>query len=94
MYEMLSEKVDEKTARAVSEAIEYALEENEMHQLNVLATKQDLRGLEVRFTTEMAELRVELNDKISASKTEMIRWMFLFWIGQVAVMAALFAYFK
>ncbi len=33
-----------------------------------------------------AELRVEM----SAFKAEIIKWMFLFWIGQIAVTTAIF----
>jgi hypothetical protein len=61
-------------ARAIAESIEVALRENETDLSKTLMTKQD-----------GAELRVEM----SAFKAEIIKWMFLFWIGQTAATAAL-----
>ena len=41
---------------------------------NLFATKKDIASLEV---------------KIVETKSEMIKWMFIFWIGQVAVTVGL-----
>jgi hypothetical protein len=43
----------------------------------VLATKQDI----VEVKKEMADIR----ENAASNKAEIIKWMFLFWIGQVAV---------
>jgi hypothetical protein len=61
-------------ARAIAESIEVALRENESDLSKTLMTKED-----------GAKLRVE----IAESKTEVIKWMFLFWIGQMAATAAI-----
>jgi hypothetical protein len=61
-------------ARAIVESIEMALKENESDLTKTLMTKED-----------GAKLRVE----IAESKAEVIKWMFLFWIGQAATTAAL-----
>ena len=61
-------------ARAIAESIALALKENELDLTKTLMTKED-----------GAKLRVEIAD----SKAEMIKWMFLFWIGQMATTAAL-----
>jgi hypothetical protein len=61
-------------ARAIAESIELALKENESDLTKTLMTKED-----------GAKLRVE----IAESKAEVIKWMFLFWIGQAATTAAL-----
>jgi hypothetical protein len=60
----------------------------------VLATATD--RFEVRLTQETGPLRREfhtafetLRADIAASKVEILRWSFLFWIGQVAAIAAL-----
>jgi len=55
-----------------------------------------------RLTEEISKLDVRLTDRISSLeskvsefKAELIKWMFIFWIGQVAVMLGLlFAFFK
>lgn len=53
-----------------------------------MATKEDLRDLERKIDVKIANLR-----------TELIRWMFVFWIGQFAsivgvLTAILFAFFR
>ena len=65
-------------ARAIAESLEMAFREQEEDLTKRLMTKQD-----------GADLRTELSTKIADSKAEMIKWMFLFWIGQITVTAAL-----
>ncbi|MEW5946094.1 MAG: hypothetical protein AB1742_07845 [bacterium] len=46
---------------------------------------------ERRLTEEIAKLRVE----IAETKSELIRWMFIFWAGQIVVLTGLlFAFFR
>jgi hypothetical protein len=59
-------------------SIEAALKENESDLTKTLMTKQD-----------GADLRTELSTKIAESKADVIKWMFLFWIGQMAVTATI-----
>jgi hypothetical protein len=55
----------------------------------------DLAESEKRLNEEVSEVRVELSDKIQKSKTDTIKWMFIFWIGQIgALLGILFAVFK
>lgn len=61
-------------ARAIAESLELALRENESDLTKTLMTKED-----------GTKLRVE----IAEAKTEVIKWMFLFWIGQMAATAAI-----
>ena len=57
---------------------------------------------EVRLSEKIAALDARLSEKIMASdaktssiKAELIKWMFIFWVGQVAVFAGImFAFFK
>ena len=65
-------------ARAIAESLEVAFREQEEDLTKRLMTKQD-----------GAELKAELSTKIADSKAQMIKWMFLFWIGQMATTAAL-----
>ena len=65
-------------ARAIAESLEMAFREQEEDLTKRLMTKQD-----------GADLRTELSTKIADSKADMIKWMFLFWIGQITVTAAL-----
>jgi glycerol-3-phosphate dehydrogenase len=50
---------------------------------------------ERRLSEEISKLRVELLEKISSSYTNVIKWMFIFWIGQIGtILGILFAFFK
>jgi len=41
---------------------------------------------------EMSEMRAELSAEISEMRADTIRWSFLFWIGQIAVIIAVLSY--
>ena len=71
-------QIEPPKARAIAESLEVAFREQEEDLTKRLMTKQD-----------GADLRTELSTKIADSKAEMIKWMFLFWIGQITVTAAL-----
>jgi hypothetical protein len=56
-----------------------------------------MASLEGSNRLEMEKLRVEVAKygvETAKSGTEIIRWMFLFWIGQIAVIATLFKFFS
>ena len=66
-----------------------------------LMTKADELNLATQLRAEMksmsAELRAEIQTSAAGLRTEManqkseiIKWMFLFWIGQIAVTTAIF----
>ena len=56
----------------------------------IVAVDQRVTALDKRLTEEAAKLRTELAD----TRAEILKWMFLFWIGQAAVMATLLYYFR
>lgn len=65
-------------ARAIAESLELAFREQEEDLSEKLMTKLD--GV---------DLRRELDVKIEGTKAEIIKWMSLFWLGQIAVTAGL-----
>ncbi len=65
-------------ARAIAESLEVAFREQEDDLTKRLMTKQD-----------GADLRAELRTEMANFKAEIIKWMFLFWIGQMAATAAI-----
>ena len=65
-------------AKAITEFMENHIEKSFEKEIDRLATKEDLLKLDV---------------KISDSKAEIIKWMFIFWIGQVVVTLAII-YFR
>ena len=50
---------------------------------------EEVSGLRVDFTNEITKTRTELNAKIEKSKTDTIKWMFIFYIGQVAALGGI-----
>ncbi|MBC8180420.1 hypothetical protein H8E88_04775 [candidate division KSB1 bacterium] len=67
---------------------------------------EEIGGLEVRLSEKIvsgdsnlseriSRLEGSLDAKINASKAEIIKWMFIFWVGQVGmILGILFAFFK
>ena len=72
-------------ARAIAESLEVAFREQEEDLTKRLMTNVDGEKIRAEIKTSIAELRTE----IAQSKAEIIKWMFLFWIGQMATTAAL-----
>ena len=77
IYEAIKDNWTKDPSRAVVEAIEESLEEYHNGQKDVLATKSDIKDLEVKMKEQ--EVRI-------------IRWMFAFWITQfIAILGILIA---
>ncbi|KJR40311.1 hypothetical protein MCHI_003786 [Candidatus Magnetoovum chiemensis] len=59
--------------------------------------KTELEGKIEKLRTEMAgefkSLRAEIDAKIAVANREIIKWMFLFWIGQITVLIAIIKFF-
>jgi hypothetical protein len=45
--------------------------------------------VEKRVSDEKTSIVSEIESKISESKAEMIKWMFIFWIGTIGVLSAI-----
>jgi hypothetical protein len=56
----------------------------------IVAVDQRVTALDKRLTEEVAKVRTELADV----RADVLKWMFLFWIGQTTVMATLLYYFR
>jgi hypothetical protein len=81
LYTLLSEKVGKETAETLTDYIEDKIKEEVQVQSNVLATKQDF----INLKQDIAALELRLTEKIVNTRADMIKWMFIFWVGQVAV---------
>ncbi len=63
---------------------------------------KEIAGVNERITKEIgsvnekiAETNTNISVKIAEAKSELIRWMFIFWVGQVGVtIGILFAFFR
>jgi hypothetical protein len=81
--------IDPPKARAIAESFEIAFREQEEDLTKRLMTNVDGEKIRAEIKTSIADLRTELRTEIAHSKAEIIKWMFLFWIGQMATTAAL-----
>ena len=72
-------QIEPPKARAIAESLEIAFKEQESDLSKQLMSKQD--GSELRRDLESV-------------KAELIKWMFLFWIGQIAVLVAIIKLLK
>ena len=68
LYSLLSGKLGKESAEHLTTYIEEKISEEVEDKTKILATKADLAGLD---------------GKIAETKSEIIKWMFIFWIGQV-----------
>ena len=57
-----------------------------------LDVARELSGLRQDVTREMAAARQDFTRDLSGVRVELLKWSFLFWIGQVAAMAGLLAF--
>jgi len=74
LYKLLSEKLGSDTTEAMFKYIDNKTERSVEATVKTLATKDDI-----------ANVRKE----ISEANTENIKWMFIFWIGNVGAMLAI-----
>lgn len=72
---------NEADAKAFVSEIEFIVDNKFDNKKDVLATKADIANLELKI----ADLRTEMKEQ----KSEMIKWMFIFWVGQIATIIAL-----
>ena len=78
LYELLKNKLGNAEAEAFIEILENKVDKKFGAAKELLATKQDI---------------AETNQKISETKADLIKWMFIFWIGQLASFIAIAKFF-
>ena len=80
--------VEEKFERRLTEELsKVALEISKVNE----RISKEISGVNERITTEISSV----NQRISESHANLIKWMFIFWVGQIGViLGILFAFFK
>ena len=76
LYKLLSDKLGSDTTEAMFKYIDSKAERSVEATIKTLATKEDI-----------ANVRKEASE----NKAETIKWMFIFWMGQVAATLAIIA---
>ncbi|MDP4252296.1 MAG: hypothetical protein Q8918_19535, partial [Bacteroidota bacterium] len=72
LYDLLAVKMGRETAENLTSYIEGRIKNEMEDRSQILATKADIQATIQNTKTE-----------ISVAKAEMIKWMFLFWVGQI-----------
>jgi len=54
-------------------------------KLEIAHMRTDMAQMKGDLKTEIAQMRGELTALISESKADMIKWMFIFWAGQMVI---------
>ena len=87
-------RVQEDVITLVSERFERRLAEELAKVRQEMAdfraeVKAEIAGVRAELKTEIAGVRAELKTEIAGVRADLIRWMFVFWVGQVAVLTGI-----
>jgi len=95
--EPLREKLGSEAVASLIRLISQSQAEQKRDTLEIVEEKferrlsQEIGKLDVKIT----ETKADLMTQISQTRADLIKWMFIFWVGQVAViLGMLFAFFK
>ncbi|MDZ7725894.1 MAG: hypothetical protein U5R06_24495 [candidate division KSB1 bacterium] len=56
---------------------------------------EEIGNVNERMTAELSKVNERITSENSKTRPDLIKWMFIFWIGQVgALLGILFAFFK
>ncbi|OGW51650.1 MAG: hypothetical protein A2Z50_06365 [Nitrospirae bacterium RBG_19FT_COMBO_42_15] len=96
LYEILKTKLGEKEAKTLVEYIEAKVGKELEEKKDILATKEDINGLKIEIEKVRTGMAVEIEKvrtEMEKTRSDIIKWMFLFWIGQVASLFAILQIF-
>lgn len=64
--------------------------------LDTSVDRYERRLVEVKgdLEKEITSTKADLEKEIANTKAELIKWMFIFWLGQIAVVVGVLAYLK
>ena len=57
------------------------------------ASEATILTVEEKFERRLTEEISKVNTRISETKTDIIKWMFIFWVGQIGVLVAILSLF-
>ena len=91
LYKLLSEQLGSDTTEAMFKYIDNKTERSVEATIKTLATKDDLANLRKDMGADIGNLRKELGEY----RSDTMKWMFIFWVGQVgATLAIVFLFLK
>ena len=96
LYEILKTKLGEKEAKTLVEYIEAKVGKELEEKKDILATKEDINALRAATKEDMNGSKIgieKVRTEMEKTRSDIIKWMFLFWIGQVASLFAILQIF-
>ena len=90
----LRERLGEEATGALVEMVDLAGREWRNDVLNDAVGRFERRLTEEvgKLRVEMVQMKMDLQQDIAAARVDILRWSFVFWIGQVAAVMGLFAF--
>jgi len=92
-YEVLKEKLGDEATRKLISYLDEKVRGEVATRADLELTKGELRTeiekVRADLKTDIEKVRADLKTDIEKVRADIIKWMFLFWIGQVASIAAL-----
>ena len=89
LFNTLKGALGEEQAQIVVEGMKAQVKEALENSKSVLATKEDVYALRNELKDDIAALDV----KIEKTRADVIKWMFIFWAGQLAAIFGLLRVF-
>lgn len=93
----LREKLGDDGVDALIDLINDAQKETRNNVIEIVEEKFERRLSEElsKINIKISDIETKLIEKISKSHSDVIKWMFIFWVGQIgAILGILFAFFK
>ena len=78
LYKILKTRFSETEAESIVASLDQKILANFENRKNEFATKEDVMKLENKLEVKIAETRADL-----------IKWMFIFWIGSIGVLSGI-----
>lgn len=96
----LRDRLGEQGTRELSECVEQHCESMRADVVNIVTERLDdtksalvaqIADVKVELSEKIGGAKVELTSRLAEMRVELLRWSFLFWIGQVAALFAAMA---
>jgi hypothetical protein len=92
VFQLIKTRMGDREAEAMIDFVDTKFKENHETGLRTFATKEDLSKVNGSLREEIAKVKGELEVKVSDVKSDVLRWMFAFFVTML--LAILGLYFK
>jgi len=90
----LSVRLGPDASKALEETLDTERLESRDHVLTIASERFERRLIDeaAKLRVEMANLASTLRQEMAKDRFELLKWMFLFWIGQLAAISAIMSF--